>query len=165
VYDSASNVSKIIVMYNTMCFFCSTLYICYETAFKLASNSRRNGSNAPSIRKESRWGIHGNPPSLKLGRNSGEFWRFPIFSERQLRYVRYMLSLFRLSVCRLAVTLVHPTEAVEIFGNFSSPYDSPGTLVFWCQKSLVGTPHFPLKFAFKMTHPLSKSAISTNIGS
>ena len=45
--------------------------------------------------------------------------------------VRYMLSPFRLSsVCRLSVfclsvTLVHPTQPVEIFGNFSSP---PGTL-------------------------------------
>ena len=35
-----------------------------------------------------------------------------------------------LSVCRLSVTLVHPTQAVELFGNFFSPYDSPGTLVF-----------------------------------
>ena len=33
------------------------------------------------------------------------------------------------SVC-LSVTLVHPTQPVKIFGNFSSPYDSPGTLVF-----------------------------------
>ena len=35
-----------------------------------------------------------------------------------LRYVRYMLSAVRLlSVC-LSVTLVHPTQAVELFGNF-----------------------------------------------
>jgi len=34
------------------------------------------------------------------------------------------------SVCRLSVTLVHPTQPVEIFGNFSSPYDSPETIVF-----------------------------------
>ena len=75
-----------------------------------------------------------------------------VFSKRE-RYVCYMLSQIRLSsVCRLSVTLVHPTQAVEIFGNFFSPYDSPGTLVFSCQNSLVGTP-FPLKFAFKVTHP------------
>ena len=33
------------------------------------------------------------------------------------------------SVC-LSVTLVHPTQPVETFGNFFLPYDSPGTLVF-----------------------------------
>ena len=83
-----------------------------------------------------------------------------------LRYVCYMLSAVRLSsVCRLSVTLVHPTQAVELFGNFFSPYDSPGTLLFWCHKSLVGDAPFPLKFAFKVTHPLSNSEISTNIGS
>ena len=69
-----------------------------------------------------------------------------------------------LSVC-LSVTLVHPTQAVELFGNFFSPYDSPGTLLFGCQKSLVGDAPFPLKFAFKVTHPISNSEISTNIGS
>ena len=50
----------------------------------------------------------------------------------------------RPSVCCLSsLTLVHPTQAVELFGNFFSPYDSPGTLLFWCQKSLVGTPLSP----------------------
>jgi len=49
-----------------------------------------------------------------------------LFSERETRvHVRYMLSPFRLSVCRLSVTLVHPTQPVEIFRNFSSPF---GTL-------------------------------------
>ena len=83
-----------------------------------------------------------------------------------LRYVCYMRTQFRLSsVCLSSVTLVHPTQAVELFGNFFSPYDSPGTLLFWCQKSMVGDAPFPLKFAFKVTHPLSNSEISTNIGS
>ena len=83
-----------------------------------------------------------------------------------LRYVRYMLSAVRLlSVCCLSVTLVHHTQAVELFGNFFSPYDSPGTLLFWCQKSFVGDAPFTLKFSFKVTDPLSNSAISTNIGS
>ena len=80
-----------------------------------------------------------------------------------LRYVCYMLWAVRLSVCLsvcllsvvcLSVTLVHPTQAVELFGNFFSPYDSPGTLLFWCQKSLVGDAPFPLKFSFKVTDPL-----------
>ena len=70
------------------------------------------------------------------------------------------------SVCRLSVTMVHPTQAVELFGNFfHHTMDSPGTLLFWCQKSLVKDDPFPVKFAFKVTHPLSNSGISTNIGS
>ena len=40
------------------------------------------------------------------------------------------------------------------FSAFFSPYDSSGTLLFWCQKSSVGDAPFPLKFAFKVTHPL-----------
>jgi len=38
-----------------------------------------------------------------------------------------MSSAVRLSsvVCRLSVTLVHPTQAIEIFGNLSMPF---GTL-------------------------------------
>ena len=36
-----------------------------------------------------------------------------------------MLSPVRLPVCRLPVTLVHPTQAVVIFGNFSTAF---GTL-------------------------------------
>ena len=72
-----------------------------------------------------------------------------------LRYVCYMLSAVRLSsVCLSSVTLVHPTQAVKLFGNFFSPYDSTGNLLFWCQKSLVGNAPFPLKFAFKVTQPL-----------
>ena len=65
----------------------------------------------------------------------------------------YRRSVCHLSVCLSSVTLVHPTQPVEIFGNFSSPYDSQGTLVFSCQNSLVGDAPFPLKFAFKVTHP------------
>ena len=90
----------------------------------------------------------------------GSVFIAPFISERDTYvHVRYMLSAVRLSsvcclsvVCRLSVTLVHPTQAVELFGNFFSPYDSPGTLLLWCQKSLVGDAPFPLKFAFKVTH-------------
>ena len=32
-------------------------------------------------------------------------------------YVRYMLSPVRLSVCLSSVTFVHPTQAIELFGN------------------------------------------------
>jgi len=41
----------------------------------------------------------------------------PVFSERTICY--------RLSVCRLSVTLVRPSQAVEIFGNISTAF---GTL-------------------------------------
>jgi len=46
------------------------------------------------------------------------------FSER---HVRYMLSpsVCRLYVCRLSVTLVHPTQAVADFGKLSTVF---GTL-------------------------------------
>ena len=44
---------------------------------------------------------------------------------------------------------MRPTQLVEIFGIFS-PCDSPGTLVFWCQKSLVGDAPFHLKFTLKL---------------
>ena len=33
-----------------------------------------------------------------------------------------MSSAVRLSVCRLSVTFVRPTQAIEIFGNVSTPY-------------------------------------------
>ena len=48
------------------------------------------------------------------------------FSERELMFtlthvhVRYMLSPVRLSVCRLSVTFVRPTQAVQIFRNIST---------------------------------------------
>ena len=35
----------------------------------------------------------------------------------------------------------------------TTPRDSPGTLVYWHQESLVDDPPFPLKFALKVTHP------------
>ena len=46
--------------------------------------------------------------------------RSVIFSERDTYvHVRYMLSAVRRSsVCLSSVTLVHPTQPVEVFGNF-----------------------------------------------
>jgi len=37
-------------------------------------------------------------------------------------YVRYMSSAVRLSVCRLSVTFVRPTQAIEIFRNIYTPF-------------------------------------------
>ena len=81
---------------------------------------------------------------------------YQIFSERTTLRSLYAVadpSVCLSVVCRLSVTLVHLTQAVEHFGNLFSPYDSPGSLVFWCQKSLVGDAPFPLKFSFKVTDP------------
>jgi len=51
---------------------------------------------------------------------------FLIFSanvnSRSRRHVRYMLS-----PARLSVTLVHPTQPVEIFGNVSTPFGTLAT--------------------------------------
>jgi len=48
-----------------------------------------------------------------------------------------MSSAVRLSsVCRLFVTLVHPTQAIEIFGNISTPF---GTLaICWHPGKIYG---------------------------
>ena len=60
-----------------------------------------------------------------------------VFSERELKFmfaIGYRPSVC-LSVCRLSVTFVHPTQAIEIFGNISTPC---GTLAIHelCIKSL-----------------------------
>jgi len=59
-----------------------------------------------------------------------------IFSERELTqvHVRYLLSPVRLSVVCLSVTLVHPTQAVVNFGNFSTAF---GTLAIHCWPSCI----------------------------
>ena len=66
------------------------------------------------------------------------------FGERELTFhVRYMLSPFRmsvclsvgLSVCRLAVTFVPPTQQVELFNNFSAQF---GTLaIHWHSRKIL----------------------------
>ena len=81
-----------------------------------------------------------------------------VFSKRERITLRLLIAVAIPSVCCLSsvclsVTLVHPTQPVEIFGNFFSPYDSPGTLVFWCQKSLVGTPLSPWNWRSKWRTP------------
>ena len=70
-----------------------------------------------------------------------------------------MLSAVRLSsVCRLSVTLVHPTQAVEIFRNFFSPYDSSGTLVLWCKKIVGGGRPFPPEICVQSDPPPFQTA-------
>ena len=79
-------------------------------------------------------------------------------------HVRYMLSPFRLSVCLLSRLK---------FSAIFLPYDSPGTLVFWCQNSLVGTPlspwnlrsKWPTPFQTAQFRPISAHSASTVIAS
>ena len=87
-----------------------------------------------------------------------------LFSGRELTFTFAICH--RPSVCRLSVCNVGaPYSGGCNFRQFFAPYDSPGTLVFCCHKLLVGDAPFPVKFAFKVTHPLFNCAISTNIGS
>ena len=47
-----------------------------------------------------------------------------VFSEREHKFtfaICHRPSVCRLSVCLSSVTLVHPTQAIEIFGNISTP--------------------------------------------
>jgi len=43
---------------------------------------------------------------------------FSVFSERELTFT--FAICYRPSVCRLSVTFVRPTQAVQIFGNIST---------------------------------------------
>jgi len=43
-----------------------------------------------------------------------------VFSERAHVHVRYAIA--RPSVCLSSVTLVHPTQAIEIFSNISTAF-------------------------------------------
>ena len=96
-----------------------------------------------------------------------ELW-YAVFSKRQRITLRLLYAIGRPSVVCLSSVVCDvgaPYSGGYTFRQFFSPYDSPRTLLFWCQKSLVGDAPFPLKFAFKVTHPLSNSEILTNIGS
>ena len=81
-----------------------------------------------------------------------------------------MLSQIRLSVCLSSVVCdvgapyFYFTQAVELFGNFFHHTIAQGLYFSGAKNCWWGTP-LSLKFAFKVTHPLSNSEISTNIGS
>ena len=49
---------------------------------------------------------------------------FDIISERELKF---MFAIGRPSVCRLSETFVRPTQAIEIFGNISTPFGTLAT--------------------------------------
>ena len=54
--------------------------------------------------------------------------------------IRYMSSSVRPSVCLSSVTFVHPTQAIEIFGNVSSFYSASALLAMQSAVLARGTP-------------------------
>ena len=63
------------------------------------------------------------------------FIKMSVFSEREHEFTFAICrrpSVCRLSVCLSSVTFVHPTQAIEIFGNVSTPF---GTLAI-CDPSV-----------------------------
>ena len=65
-------------------------------------------------------------------------------SERTRVHDRYMLSAVRLlSVFLLSVTLVHPTQAVELFGNFFHHTIAQGLYFSGAKNRWWGTPISP----------------------
>ena len=71
-----------------------------------------------------------------------------IFSKRQRITLRLLYAMSRpsvvcLSVCRLSVTLVHPTQAVELFGNFLHHTIAQGLFFSDAKNRWWGTPLSP----------------------
>jgi len=52
---------------------------------------------------------------------------FTVHASHHDFHVRYMSSAVRLYVVCLSVTFVHPTQAIEIFGNISTPFGKMAT--------------------------------------
>jgi len=68
--------------------------------------------------------------------NSGAIWRMSLkiisvifLLERHIHYVR-VFDIANPSVCLSSVTFMHPTQAVEAFGNISSPLCTSAILWF-----------------------------------
>jgi len=74
------------------------------------------------------------------------------------------LSVCRLSLCLSSVTLVRPTQPVEIFGNFFTiRYPRDSSLLM--PKIVGGGRPFPPEICVQSIQPPSNSSVSTNIGS
>ena len=74
-----------------------------------------------------------------------------LFSERELAFtiaICYRPSVCLLSVC-LSVTLVHPTQAVELFGNFVHHTIAQGLYFSGAKNHWWGTPLSPLNLRSK----------------
>ena len=75
---------------------------------------------------------------------------FFTFLANVLRYVRYMLSAVRLlSVVCLSVTLVHPTQVVELLGNFFQHTIAQGLYFSGAKNRWWGKPLSPRNFRSK----------------
>jgi len=120
------------------CFSILTLFRSWWNLDKLVG-SRGNwhifnitGSTDPPIGKSATITASGLPwpTSTRIGVLGGNFYFFSsVFSERSL----YAIAVP--SVVCLSVTLVRPTQPVEIFGNFSSPF---GTLaIHWHPRKIL----------------------------
>ena len=66
---------------------------------------------------------HGIGTKFMVTKESAKKWM--VFSERELTFTFAMSSAVRLSVVCLSVTFVRPTQAIEMFGDVSTPF---GTL-------------------------------------
>ena len=66
-----------------------------------------------------------------------------IFSKRQRITLRLLYAIGRPSVCPLSVTLVHPTQAVELFGNFFHHTIAQGLYFSDAKNRWWGTPLSP----------------------
>ena len=101
------------------------------------------------------WSWHGpsvakSQPSVPYGANY----------LRDAMLARVLAIIVCLSVC-LSVTRRYCIISAKRRITQTTPRDSPGTLVFWCQQSMVGDPLSPLKFALKVTHPfLTRAGLS-----
>jgi len=94
----------------------STLTIsCISALYAARSSRRHHGVTAGGDRVMAACGSgpqgRGHLPVLRQWENQK---LYSFFSERELCY--------HLSVCRLSLTLVRPTQAVEIFGNISTAF-------------------------------------------
>ena len=89
-------------------------------------------------------------------------WLVIIFTVRA--YARAVLGVVILSV-RLSVTRMDCDKTKWRTADIFIPHERAITLLLWYQEWLVGDAPFPLKSAFKVTHPLRKTPTSTDFRS
>ena len=88
----------------------------------------------------------------KMAQFDGRLWPWEIFNVYFLANVNGYITFaicHRRSVCLSSA----PYSGGWTFRQFFSPYDSPGTLLFWCQKLLMGDAPFPWNLRSKWPTP------------